>query len=156
MTNPADILLAEFEALKNELISKYDALGMRASGNWANSLSIELSEKGAEIIQADYGDALEYGRKPGKQPPTKAIEKWIQDKGIASHLEKGMSVSSLAYLIARKIAREGWNRANHGGVNLLSSVVTPERIQQIIDKIGESHVTDLSNKISDYLTTLQA
>lgn len=156
MSSTTQILSAEFEALKNELIAKYDELGMRASGQWAESLSVEIGENGAQILQESYGNQLEFGRKPGKQPPSEAIEQWLIGKGIAARLEKGMTVSSLAYLIARKIGREGWNRSGHGGTQLISSVVTPERIQRIIDKIGESQLNEFTTKISDYLNTLHA
>lgn len=156
MSSTTQLLITEFEALKNELIAKYDELGMRASGRWADSLSVEVSEHGAEILQESYGEQLENGRKPGTPPPSEAIEQWLKDKGIASRLEKGMTVSSLGFLIARKIGREGWNRQQHGGINLISSVVTPERIQKIIDTIGESQLAEFTTKISDYLDTLQA
>ncbi|MDV6169548.1 hypothetical protein R1T16_14020 [Flavobacterium sp. DG1-102-2] len=156
MSSTAQLLLTEFEALKNELIARYDDLGMRASGQWAESLSVSVSGNSAAIHQESYGKQLENGRRPGAQPPSEAIEQWLKDKGIANRLEKGMSVSSLAFLIARKIGREGWNRNNHDGTKLISSVVTPERIQFIIDKIGESQLTEFTTKISDYLNTLQA
>jgi len=156
MNSTTQILSTEFEALKNELIARYNELGMRASGQWADSLSVSVSEHGGEILQEGYGEQLEFGRKPGKQPPSEAIEQWLKDKGIAARLEKDISVSSLAFLIARKIGREGWNRNTHGGTKLISSVVTPERIQQIIDKIGESQLNEFTTKISDYLDTLQA
>jgi len=156
MSNTSQLLATEFEALKNELIAKYDELGMRASGRWAESLSVEVSDNGAEILQAEHGEQLENGRRPGKQPPSEAIEQWLRDKGIANRLEKNMTISSLAFLIARKIGREGWNRNTNGGTNLISSVVTPERIQQIIDKISESQLNEFTLKISDYLDTLQA
>lgn len=156
MSSTAQILSTEFEALKNDLIAKYDELGMRASGKWAESLSVELNENGAQILQESYGEQLEFGRKPGKQPPSKAIEQWLIAKGIAARLEKDITISSLAYLIARKIGREGWKREQHGGINLISSVVTPERIQSIIDKIGESRLNEFTTKISDYMNTQQA
>ncbi|ALM49337.1 hypothetical protein AMR72_10790 [Flavobacterium psychrophilum] len=156
MSNTSQLLATEFEALKNELIAKYDELGMRASGRWAESLSVEVSDNGAELLQDEHGEQLENGRKPGKQPPSEAIEQWLKDKGIANRLEKNMTISSLAFLIARKIGREGWNRNTNGGTNLISSVVTPERIQQILDKIGECQLNEFTLKISDYLDTLQA
>jgi hypothetical protein len=156
MSSTTQILLAEFEALKKELIARYDELGIRASGQWAESLSVSVSGNSAEMLQESYGEQLENGRKPSTQPPSEVIEQWLRDKGIANRLEKGMSVSTLAFLIARKIGREGWNRQNNGGTKLISSVVTPERIQQIIDKIGESQLEEFTTKISDYLNTLQA
>lgn len=156
MNNTTAILAKEFASLRNELIAKYDELGMRASGQWADSLSVAIEDASAELLHAEYGEQLEYGRKPGKQPPSEAIEQWIKDKGIAARIEGNISVSSLAYLIARKIGREGWNRQQYGGTKLISSVVTPERIQKIIDKVGESELKNFTDKISEYLNTLQA
>ena len=152
----ADILKAEFELLRQELIAKHDQLGMRATGKWAASLNFTFSGNSAELLQESYGEQLEYGRKPGKQPPSEAIEQWLVAKGIAGRLEGDISVSSLAYLIARKIGREGWDRKENGGTALISSVVTPERIQQIIDKVGESHLESFASEISSYFETLSA
>jgi hypothetical protein len=146
MSSTSQLLAVEFEALKNELIARYDELGMRASGQWANSLTVEASENSAGIIQESYGEQLEFGRKPGKQPPSEAIEKWIKDRGIAPRLEKKISISSLAFIIARKIGREGWNRQEYGGTQLISSIITPDRSPQIIDKIGESQKEDFTCK----------
>ena len=154
--NSADILKAEFELLRQELIAKHDQLGMRATGKWAGSLNVQFTENSAELLQESYGEQLEHGRKPGNQPPSEAIEQWLVAKGIAARLEGDISVSSLAYLIARKIGREGWDRKERGGTSLISNVVTPERIQQIIDKVGESHLESITSEISTYLQTLSA
>lgn len=53
---------------------------------------------------------LIYGRQPGKFPNLLAIEQWIEAKGIVPRPDqngKSISTKSLAYLIGRKIAREG-------------------------------------------------
>ena len=50
-----------------------------------------------------YGGPVEFGRLPGKQPPIDAIELWVRRKlGIS-----GNEARSVAFLIARKIGREG-------------------------------------------------
>ena len=147
----SDYLDNEFELLKNEVISKYDEKGMRASGDFAESLETSIEETSigytARLFGNDYAYQLENGRNAGKQPPSEVIEKWIYDKGIASQIEGNISVSSLAFLIARKIGREGWNRENYGGVNLISEVITSERIQKIIDRVGEVFTIQFSDKI---------
>lgn len=142
-----DILTAEFEQLKNDLIAKHDELGMRASGQWADSLDVEVSENKAVITGIKYSEQLEFGRRAGKAPPSAAIEQWIRNKGIASDI----SISSLAFLIARKISREGWKRERFGGVDLIGQVVTPERIQQIIDKVSDIYVTNFTSDLIKYL-----
>lgn len=145
------ILLEEFTALKSELIQKYDELGMRASGQWADALEVEAKNDTATIYGLEYSQQLESGRLPGKFPPSQAIEQWIIDKGISSRLEKKISISSLAFLIARKIAREGWKREQHGGVELISQVITEERIQKIIDRISEKKIIEFSNEIIGFI-----
>jgi len=134
------ILFEEFMLLKSDLIKKYDEKGMRASGNWANSLELNKGRMSIKLLGEPYSQQLESGRRAGKFPPIKAIEQWIKDKGISSRIEGKISISSLAFLIARKIAKEGWKRQNYGGVDLISEVVTDKRIQDIIDKCGEQVV----------------
>lgn len=146
-----EILTAEFEALKIELIAAYDDKGMRSTGAWADNLEVVVTEDKAQILGLPYSQQLETGRAPGKQPPSEAIEKWLIAKGIAANIEKKISISSLAYLIARKIGREGWKREQYGGVDLITEVVTPERIQQIIDKVSDIYTADFTNDIINYL-----
>ena len=50
-----------------------------------------------------YGAVIEFGRKPGRFPPVRPLRLWVRRKGIA----KGRAVNSVAFLIARKIARKG-------------------------------------------------
>lgn len=156
MATPIEILTKELEALKNDLAAKYRELGMRASGEWEDALETEVSQSGHDlkglIWGFDYSQQLDSGRSSGKQPPSSVIEQWIKDKGIASQIEKSISISSLAFLIARKIGREGWKRQGYGGVELITQVVTPERIQAIIDKMSDVYLPNFTNEIINYLT----
>lgn len=156
MNENTEILQQEFDALKTELIAKYDELGMRASGNWANSLEVVVSGNNAKIIGESYSQQLEYGRNAGGKSGkgtsfSEAIEQWIKDKGIANRIEGEISVSSLAFLIVRKIMREGWKREEYGGVELITQVITPERIQQIIDRIGLEQTAGFIRDITTFL-----
>ncbi len=135
--NYNDIILNEFELIKQDLIKRYNEKGMRASGNFESSLEIRQKENGVELWGANYTEQLESGRSSGKFPPIDAIKQWIQDKGINY---ENITLSSLAFLIARKISREGWNRQGYGGIELISEVITPQRIQSIIDKVGALEV----------------
>ena len=132
----SQVLSKQFELLKDDLIKAYDAKGMRASGKFAETLEVKVQGLTAQLWGEDYSQQLETGRKSGRFPPIDAIEQWIKDKGIANKIQGQISISSLAFLIARKIAKEGWKRQEYGGVELISSVVTDERIQKIIDDVG--------------------
>lgn len=144
----SQVLSKEFEALKNDLIRAYDAKGMRASGKFADSLEVRVEGLTAQLWGEDYAQQLETGRKLGKFPPIDAIKKWIEDKGIASRIQGEISVSSLAFLIARKIAREGWKREQFGGIELISQVVTDQRMQKIIDEVGVEQALKYTTEIT--------
>ena len=146
MSNATQLLAAEFELLKADIIAAYEASGQLATGHWADTVTVQATPSGYSITAADYIN----GRAPGTPPPSEAIEAWIIKKGIAARLQKSMTISSLAFLIARKIARFGW-KPKDGTANIIDSVVTPERIQQILDAVGESYVSDFTSQIINYL-----
>lgn len=143
----SQILSSEFEALKKDLITAYDAKGMRASGKFAESLEVKVKGLNAQLWGEDYAQQLETGRKAGRFPPIDAIKQWIQDKGIAARIQGEITVSALAFLIARKIAQQGWKRENYGGVELISEVITDERIQKIINEVGAAQALVFTTEI---------
>lgn len=153
MTNK-EILEQEFETIKQELIEKHDKLGMRASGNWASQLLVKVQESGSKIKATLFGEKyteqLAWGRKPGRFPPIAAIEQWIIDKGIKP-IEQNMKTSTLAFLIARKIAREGTKYYQQGGTDLIDAVLTPMRIQEIINKVKEINTETIVSGLIEQL-----
>lgn len=148
------ILKEEFDSLRRDLIIAYDAKGMRASGNFPESLDVIIDDTTGELWGDEYADQLEFGRSEGTFPPLQEIEQWILDKGVFTSVLQEMKLSSLAYLIARKIAQQGWKRQQHGGVGLISEVITEERLQMIIDKFGEAELVSFSSDILDIFKEL--
>lgn len=153
MINDAQILSREFDLLKQELADKHTQLGMKASGKWLESLENRSERLSGQIWGESYTEQLESGREPGKFPPIKMIEKWIYDKGITPD---NITVSSLAFLIARKISKEGWDRKDFGGVDLVSQVITPQRIQTIIDKVSEFHINSFLSEVTGMFKQMAA
>jgi hypothetical protein len=141
------VLSKEFELLKDDLIKAYDAKGMRASGKFAETLEVKVNGLTAQLWGESYAQQLETGRRAGKFPNISAIEQWIKDKGIANRIQGEISITSLAFLIARKIAQRGWKREEYGGVELISEVVTDVRIQKIIDEVGVEQAMIYSTEI---------
>ena len=82
MADESQILKNELEAIKQDLIAKHLQLGMKASGQWINSLNVEVSGLSGVISNAPYTEQLVSGRPSGKFPPVSAIEQWIIDKNI--------------------------------------------------------------------------
>ncbi len=142
-----EVLQKEFESLKEDLIQSYDSKGMRASGKWANELEVVVEENRGTLLGLEYSQQLETGRSSGKQPPSSVIEQWIYDKGIDSTIESNISVKSLAYLIARKIGREGWKRENHGGVELITQTITDKRLEEILSSVSDAALIAYSTDI---------
>lgn len=141
MSQTLDILNQELEDLVKDLQKRHNDLGMKASGNWLKQLETEVYSTGTRYVGRILGTFYTYflvnGRKPGKRPPSKVIEKWIRVKGITP---KGdISVKQLAFLIARKIGEFGTKYYRQGGTDLISSVVTPARIESIILKVTEAY-----------------
>lgn len=147
-TNVQEILRAEMEQLRQEVIAQYRSSGRAASGHWAETVQVQQLPNGFTLVADGYIN----GRGPGKAPPSAVIQQWITQKGIAARLGKEISVSSLAFLIARKIARMGW-QPPAGQEDFIARVVTPARIQQIIDKVAPVYLDTLAQQFFDSLKT---
>lgn len=149
MFNFKEILQQEFEQLRADLVKRYKDKGMFASGEFEREAEVIASDQRAQIWGINYTEQLEYGRRPSLlMPPRSAIEDWIEDKGVFAAAINEIGIKSLAFLIARKIQQKGYDRAKYGGVNLVSEVVTPERIQSIINKCGEVAVAEFVSSLN--------
>lgn len=86
-----------------------------ASGELLNSCEFNLEVNGSifnvVLSMADYWKYIEYGRSPGKFPPTNKILEWIMIKPVIPRPDQNGKLPTpkqLAYLIGRKIANEGY------------------------------------------------
>ena len=150
------ILSEQFELMKADLIDLYDAKGMRSSGKWADSLEVVSSENNVKLLGEEYSQQLETGRQHGRFPPIADIKKWIIEKGVFTSALQTISISSLAFLIARKIANSGWKRERFGGVELISTIITDERMQKIIDEVGAVETFKISTEIIKLIKQIEA
>lgn len=139
------LLHDEMEALKAEILAAYNASGKRTSGAFEEGLQVEYNNLSAVLKGYTYLS----GRRAGKQPPIQAIEDWINAKGIKP-LEEKMKISTLAYLIARKIAEKGTDPTRH--LKVYSEVITPERIDQILNKIQQLNANAFITEVVGYIT----
>lgn len=164
MPTTQEILSAEFEKLRVDLIKAYDAKGMRASGKTAKSLEVvNVGLESVKLIGGKQFEQLEAGRGPTspsgpyqKGPKlVDVIKQWISDKGIVSDIKNDNDNSTLAFLIARKIHRQGWKREGYGGVELVSEVITDKRIQSIINKVGAELTLTIVTRLQDELKRLK-
>lgn len=93
----------------------------------------------------------EFGRGPSKKGPQPGILKdlireWIDVKGIVP--KDGISKDTLAFLITRKIHRDGIkvpNNYNDG--EILSSVINQEAVNELIEEFGATLVGEFESEL---------
>ncbi|OXA85200.1 hypothetical protein [Flavobacterium hibernum] len=142
------ILIEEMEAIKADILAVYNASGKRTSGEFENGLELKYEPNKATLFGYEYLA----GRRAGKMPPIEAIEKWLEQKGIKP-IESTMKISTLAYLIARKIAKEGTRKESQ--LQIYKQVITPQRIQDIMTKISQINVQLFVWELNQMLGSLE-
>ena len=154
MISIADLTKIALEPLKEQIIQEYDRKGMRASGDFAESLEIEGTFNGAVIKGNAYGEQLEDGRKPTEKGHSGGdylidrIREWIKVKNV---VPKDGNEESLAWAITKKIHKEGWDRKDHGGVNLLSDAISDLEWDAAISMVADEYTSVLvSGVINKY------
>lgn len=88
--------------------------GKNASFDLSNSVDFQMTKEGTvytvSLSLLEYWKYIEYGRKPGKFPPIDKIREWVEIKPLIPRpMANGKlpTLQQLAFLIGRKIAREG-------------------------------------------------
>jgi hypothetical protein len=130
--------------IRTKQVTKYGA--MNASGKSADSLGYKWDGQKLVIFSSEkYFTVLETGRKAGKQPPISVVEKWLDDKPVAY---REMSKKSLAYLIARKIGREGSLLYRNGGKSgVISDYINQQYIKaNLTDKVFDAVIQEFQNE----------
>lgn len=136
-----------------DLVKNYNTLGLKASGNWERQLESKVveSSKGfnAIILGAKYTGAMQYGRKATSEAKKgrlyNIILKWIDDKGLSIPENRK---KSFAYLVARKIDREGIkvpNKFNKG--TLLTDVITDQKISSLGKRLLLVYVDNVKSDV---------
>lgn len=154
MRNNNEIIREEINSILKDIIKVYEDSGRKASGNFEKGLEAVYEHNKATIKGFVYLAGRGKTRKKGKDgEPTlqKRILEWLKIKGIRP-LKKGMKLRSLAYLIARKIHEKGTKRSEW--LRVYEQVITPERIDSIIDKVSELNVNRLITEINAELEVL--
>ena len=141
-----DNLQIALDSFINDFIKTYKSLLIRddkkASGNLISSLkpvSIQFKNNKfeANISIASYWKYVEYGRKPGKMPPVSKILEWVRvkpDLPRPRNNAKPPTDAQLAFLIARKIGRDGIKPGN--------------QLEEAINIVWINHRRDISDAIS--------
>lgn len=133
------------DTYKQKLVQK----NINSTGQLSNTLNYIFEDaEGVYDISLDIQDYWKYvedGRKAGRFPPVNAIRQWINIKRILPNGNTGKlpSINQLAYLIGRKIARQGVK-----GKNVLQETLDELNLS---DAIEDAVTADVTNQVDDTL-----
>jgi len=132
--------------IRTKNVTQYGA--MNTTGQMADSLGYKWDGSSLVIFSSEkYFTVLETGRKSGKQPPLDPILKWIQAKNIVTDIKD----RSLAYLISRKIGKEGSLLHRQGGKSgVISDFINDKYIKENLnDRFFLETVDTIFNILKD-------
>jgi hypothetical protein len=155
MTETDKIIREEIDSILEDIIEVYERSGRKASGQFEEGLEVVYEPNKATIKGFVYLAGRGKTKKKGKAgEPTvqQQILKWLKTRGIRP-IEEGMKLKSLAYLIARKIHKEGTNRSEW--LKIYEQVITAERIDSIIKRVSDLNVNRLITQIKAELEILE-
>jgi len=149
------------ELIAKSLKSRLEENFSDASGDLGNSITVSAKKSNnsleVNISMLDYWEALDKGRKPGKQPPINKIKEWLTYPNPRAKLGlEGVSnvniaeVNSLAFLIARKIGKKGTK-----GNNFASDVFDSKKVKvDLPNAIADAVFEDLNIVLDDLVTSI--
>lgn len=152
------------EKLKTDLTTSVNASGVTASGNLAKSFRYDLQPDRLRVYAAGYYSAIEIGRKKtvngGQGVLREIIRRWIDQKGITPKPDRnGRAVSkdSLAYMITRKIHREGTLLNSSGKdyagrpkpTGIITGVINDGRLNSLKKQLITSFVFQIKQDIAN-------
>lgn len=103
-----------------------------------------------QILAAPYFKYVDEGRKPGRMPPIKPIQKWADRRGIKF---KNMSEQQTAFVIARSIGKKGikplniTNRLINDIIMKKDKLIKAGAAKDIQDFINKTFITPLKSEL---------
>ena len=138
MTDIQDKIISELDSIVDDLKEKHLQLGMKASGNWLNSLEVEIDGYTGIIKGIDYTTYLTKGRPPNRNSSHKELMGWAVWAGktfIKDWVEaKGLPHNPMA--VAYNIAKNGTSWYKEGGSDLVDGVITDDRVAEVQEAVG--------------------
>lgn len=125
-----------------------------ASGKLNESIEVRAFDRGSkfgiDIMMLDYWDYVDKGRKAGKMPPVGKIEQWLSYPNVRDKLsgfrdKPVQNPQSLAYVIARKIAREG-TEGNNFATDVFESGLLEGKITDALENSLQGDIEQLLNE----------
>ena len=135
----ADIVIEVLEEAKQRVQDNMAAKDINASGRTSRSFRIERYNGGVRLVMGGTGEptapleTLEVGRPAGPIPSnmTDILIQWSRDKGIP--FDRESQRRSFAYLLGRRIEREGTLRHKHN--EDIYTTVVMETAESIVGEV---------------------
>lgn len=126
----------------------------QVTGNLIRSLDFKVIQQVdglfLQILAAPYFKFVDEGRKPGKMPPVKPIQKWTEKKGIKF---KKMSQGQTAFVIARSIGKKGikplniTNKLIDNIIRNKETLIKNGAVKDIEEYINKVFITPIKNDL---------
>lgn len=144
MISNEEIYQKYLDELTKEILFRYNSQGRKASGGFEKEIESVTTETSMKLIGVPYAPFVEKGRGPGRFPPVKAIEDWIEVKqGLPAIFKE--KKKQFAFLIGRKIAQQGTD-----GSDILESVIqefVDNKLFTMLDELGDVYAVRIQNDI---------
>lgn len=144
--------LKPIEKISKEVVDLYRSeladKGINASGKLSKTAQTIVEFDGRHLIVSleleDYWKYVEYGRRAGKMPPIDVIADWIKIKPVIPQPINGKvpDTRQLAFLIARKIGREGIE-----GRYPIEKITKSSTLSSVIELIKKDITSQINNQI---------
>lgn len=124
--------------------------GINASSTLSQTATSTVDMDGTRLVISlnlePYWKYVEYGRRAGKMPPIDAIARWITVKPIIPNPINGRvpDTRQLAFLIARKIGREGII-----GRKPISNIAYSDAMESLINDIKSAITSQIAQQLKD-------
>ena len=143
-----ELIRKEMESIVDDIKQMYENSGKKVTGQFADDLEVISSPNRVEL----WGTKVLAGRPEGGLPPVDKILQWVENRGIQPFVE-GQSTTSVAWAIAKSIQKYGTDQERT--LKVYEEVITPERIQKILDRVVEFNVQSFVHNITAELTILE-
>ena len=145
------ILKSALNDARDSIRANLLSTGTNASGRTSESLEVVVEGDVGILYGRQAFGTVETGRKGGKIPAgfRDIIYQWMQDKGVHAEVTVNRSQRSadmsMAYHIAKKIAREGSKLYRDGGRNDIYSNVLPLTIERVRKEVTDIYIININS-----------
>lgn len=137
-----------FLRFENDLIEEAAIKGQKIP---VSSFRWEADENGGQFFAAHYMKYIIAGRGPGKFPPVDKMREWVEGNpevlDSARQIWRDITVNQLAFIIGRKIAREGtdvWS-GKKPGIDL--PAVVGKHLTELQEALGKAEVFNIATSL---------